>query len=134
MSADCGYCDPAWESCENERVAVLTAHRACHSAEHDPLQGKLHGFCVVCGVPWPCEYAGLPSAPAPAEAESELAKLRLAVCNYMQSEGCSCCRDDDAHDKYQREIAAILNIPLYDDGSGVDYYSVVKASKGAERK
>ena len=44
----------------SERVAVLTAHRACHSAEHDPLQGKLHGFCVVCGVPWPCEYAGKP--------------------------------------------------------------------------
>lgn len=41
-----------------ERVAQLTAHRACHAAEHDPLHGRIHGYCVVCGVPWPCEYAG----------------------------------------------------------------------------
>ncbi len=38
-------------------VAMITAHRACHSAEHDPLNGKIHGYCMVCGVPWPCEYA-----------------------------------------------------------------------------
>jgi len=43
-----------------ERVAQLTAHRACCGTEHDPANGKLHGYCVVCGVPWPCEYAGSP--------------------------------------------------------------------------
>lgn len=43
-----------------ERVAQLTAHRACHSAEHDPANGKIHGYCMVCGVPWPCQYAGEP--------------------------------------------------------------------------
>lgn len=48
-----------------ERVAQLLAHRACHGAEHDPLNGKIHGYCVVCGVPWPCEAAKL----APAEQE-----------------------------------------------------------------
>lgn len=47
-----------------ERVAQLLAHRACISAEHDPSNGKLHGYCVVCGVPWPCEYAGKPSPEA----------------------------------------------------------------------
>ncbi len=41
-----------------ERIAQLTAHRVCCGAEHDPSQGKLHGCCVICGVPWPCEYAG----------------------------------------------------------------------------
>ena len=41
-----------------ERVAQLTAHRVCCGVEHDPSKGKLHGFCVVCGVPWPCKYAG----------------------------------------------------------------------------
>jgi hypothetical protein len=45
-----------------ERVAQLIAHRACCGTEHDPQQGKLHGYCVVCGVPWPCEYAGTPPA------------------------------------------------------------------------
>jgi hypothetical protein len=38
-------------------VAAAMAHRACCSSEHDPQQGKLHGYCVVCGVPWPCETA-----------------------------------------------------------------------------
>ena len=47
---------------DTERIAQLIAHRACHSAEHDPLNGKLHGYCIVCGVPWPCEYAGTPPA------------------------------------------------------------------------
>lgn len=46
-----------------ERVAQITAHRACCGVEHDPAQGKLHGYCIVCGVPWPCEYAGQPPLP-----------------------------------------------------------------------
>src|SRR5690606_34434569 len=36
-----------------ERIAQLTAHRGCLGVEHDPANGKLHGYCVVCGVPWP---------------------------------------------------------------------------------
>ena len=46
---------------DRERVAQLIAHRACCGVEHDPDNGKLHGYCVVCGVPWPCEIA----APVP---------------------------------------------------------------------
>jgi len=48
----------------NERIAVLTAHRACCGTEHDPANGKLHGCCVICGVPWPCAYAGTPAQEA----------------------------------------------------------------------
>lgn len=40
-----------------ERVAQLIAHRVCCNEEHDPANGKVSGFCVVCGLPWPCEYA-----------------------------------------------------------------------------
>lgn len=40
-----------------ERIAQLLAHRACTGMEHDPENGKLHGCCIVCGVPWPCEIA-----------------------------------------------------------------------------
>lgn len=40
-----------------EHIAIITAHRPCHSAEHDPVNGKLHGYCIVCGIPWPCEIA-----------------------------------------------------------------------------
>jgi hypothetical protein len=50
-----------------ERIAQITAHRVCCGTEHDPLNGKLHGYCIVCGVPWPCEYAGKP----PVEAQKE---------------------------------------------------------------
>ena len=39
------------------RIASAVAHRACCGTEHDPANGKFHGYCVVCGVPWPCETA-----------------------------------------------------------------------------
>ena len=38
-------------------VAAAIAHRVCIANEHDPMNGKLHGCCVVCGAPWPCESA-----------------------------------------------------------------------------
>lgn len=41
----------------NGNLAAAQAHRVCGSAEHDPQQGKLHGYCVVCLIPWPCETA-----------------------------------------------------------------------------
>lgn len=41
----------------SQSLASALAHRACCGTEHDPENGKLHGFCVVCGVPWPCETA-----------------------------------------------------------------------------
>lgn len=39
------------------KLASALAHRACCGTEHDPLNGKLHGYCIVCGIPWPCETA-----------------------------------------------------------------------------
>ena len=47
-----------------ERIAQIIAHRACCGTEHDPRNGKFHGCCIVCGVPWPCAYAGKPPATA----------------------------------------------------------------------
>jgi len=38
-------------------LAAATAHRACCGSEHDTANRKLHGYCVVCGVPWPCDTA-----------------------------------------------------------------------------
>lgn len=58
-----------------ERTAQIAAHRACCGVEHDPRNGKLHGYCVVCGVPWPCEYAGKPTSAA----QSENSELLCAV-------------------------------------------------------
>lgn len=53
-------------------------HRACVGAEHDPVSGRLHGYCVVCGVPWPCDYAPVPGN-YPADA---LDKVREALAFY----------------------------------------------------
>jgi hypothetical protein len=40
-----------------EMLVSAIAHRVCCGTEHDPLRGKIHGYCVVCGVPWPCDTA-----------------------------------------------------------------------------
>jgi hypothetical protein len=51
----------------------------------------------------------------------DLATLRQAVADYMSSEGCSCCRDMDAHVKHKALLAKLLNVPMYDDESGYDF-------------
>jgi hypothetical protein len=58
-------------------AASAIAHRICIHQEHDPNNGKVHGCCVVCGDPWPCDTAKRflntnttafrPDAPAPAK-------------------------------------------------------------------
>lgn len=42
-----------------------------------------------------------------------LSKLRTAVADYMCSEGCSCCRDIDAHKKHTKRLAKLLKVPKY---------------------
>ena len=46
--------------------------------------------------------------------------IREAVANYMQSEGCSCC-DGREHNDDRKKIAELLDVPMYDDGSGYDF-------------
>ena len=52
-----GNADLAYSDGFMNRIASAIAHRACCGTEHDPANGKLHGYCVVCGIPWPCETA-----------------------------------------------------------------------------
>lgn len=40
-------------------TAACAAHRVCCGIEADSLSGKIHGYCVVCGVPWPCAVASV---------------------------------------------------------------------------
>lgn len=51
----------------------------------------------------------------------DLKKLRTAVANYMKSEGCSCCQDKDAHEQHESDLAYLLKVPKYKDGSGYDF-------------
>lgn len=48
-------------------------------------------------------------------------EVRNAIANYMQSEGCSCCRDMDAHEENKKVLAKLLNVPKYSDGSGYNF-------------
>lgn len=47
--------------------------------------------------------------------------LRTAVADYMRSEGCSCCRDSEAHEAHTKALAQLLNVKQYPDGSGYDF-------------
>jgi hypothetical protein len=67
-----------------------------------------------------------------AELEAKLDRVRDDFCMFWKAQGCSCCEDTEASEKYGRRLAESLNIPLFDDGSGVDYYSVCESALGDE--
>lgn len=48
-------------------------------------------------------------------------KIKEAIANYMQSEGCSCCENIDDHKEHKIRIAKMLNVKKYTDGSGYDF-------------
>lgn len=52
---------------------------------------------------------------------AERAALRQAVADYMQSEGCSCCENTEAHKAARQRLAKLLRVPLYGDKSGYDF-------------
>lgn len=45
-----------------------------------------------------------------------LPALRRATADYMASEGCACCRDQEKHTKARRELAILLEVPVDSDG------------------
>lgn len=49
------------------------------------------------------------------------AEIRRAVADYMSSEGCSCCRNEDAHKEHAAKLAKLLRVEQYRDGSGYDF-------------
>lgn len=50
-----------------------------------------------------------------------LAEIRTALADYMRAEGCSCCRDRDAHENAAARLAKLLSVKKYKDGSGYDF-------------
>ena len=53
--------------------------------------------------------------------DKRLDAIRRAVADYMRSEGCSCCQNTEKHDDARRMLAGLLDVPMYDDGSGYDF-------------
>jgi flagellar biosynthesis chaperone FliJ len=64
-----------------ERIAQIRAHRAVTGSEHDVSRGRFHGDCIVCGVPFPCEYVGNPLViSTPGKQMSNTREVDDAVC------------------------------------------------------
>ena len=55
------------------------------------------------------------------ELTNEKKEIRAAIADYMQSEGCSCCQDYEAHKKHKKRLAKLLSVKPYSDGSGYDF-------------
>jgi hypothetical protein len=51
----------------------------------------------------------------------DIKSIRTAVADYMRSEGCSCCRDTEAHFKHGEALGKLLRVKKYPDGSGYDF-------------
>lgn len=47
--------------------------------------------------------------------------MRRLFADYYNSEGCSCCRDTDAHDEAKEAIGKLLRVKKYSDNSGYDF-------------
>ena len=47
--------------------------------------------------------------------------MRQAIADYMSTEGCSCCRDIEGHEKNAATIAKLLHVSKYNDGSGYNF-------------
>jgi len=46
---------------------------------------------------------------------------RRAFADYKRSEGCSCCRNIEAHDEAETRMAHLLAVKRYSDDSGWDW-------------
>jgi hypothetical protein len=90
-----------------ERVAQMIAHRACCGSEHDPANGKLHGCCVVCGVPWPCDYVGPkpPTAREPGKVTEEMVRRFGAAFDQSVDDQYAQANREGVSRIFRREIA-----------------------------
>ena len=61
-----------------------------------------------------------------------IAEIRRAVADYMRSEGCSCCRDSEAHTEHEARLAKMLRVPKYEDGSGFNFSRFETKRKGTD--
>jgi len=55
----------------------------------------------------------------------EIEKIRKAIAEYMYSEGCSCCRNISKHEENIKNIAKLLGVEQYSDGSGYNFMQYI---------
>ncbi len=60
-------------------------------------------------------------------------RVRTALVAYIDSEGCDCCRDREAHSKAETQLAELLGTPRYDDDSGWDWSAAAIRERGGDQ-
>lgn len=51
----------------------------------------------------------------------KIKEIRSAIADYMESEGCSCCQDVDAHREHYHKLGKLLGVKKYSDNSGYEF-------------
>lgn len=51
----------------------------------------------------------------------EIRKIRIAVADYMSSEGCGCCGSYEDHKEHEIILGKLLRVKKYSAGSGYDF-------------
>jgi hypothetical protein len=67
--------------------------------------------------------------PPKKDQDASISEIRTAIADYMESEGCSCCRDNDAHKEHKERLGKMLQVKKYSDRSGYNF-SIYKTKKG----
>lgn len=53
-------------------------------------------------------------------------KIKIAFAKFYQSQGCSCCRNEEKYHLATEELGKLLGFPRYNDDSGYDFYSITE--------
>ncbi len=64
------------------------------------------------------------------DATERLLRVRVAVANYIRSEGCGCCSNTDQHDEDRDVLGELLFVKKHKDGSGRNF----SRHRGKERR
>ena len=51
-----------------------------------------------------------------------ISDIRNALADYIASEGCACCRNEEAHTEALNRLGKFLKAKKYKDGSGYDFW------------
>lgn len=54
--------------------------------------------------------------------DQKLQTIRTALADYMRFEGCGCCGDRDKRAEAEKVLAGLLEVPMYEDGSGYQFF------------
>lgn len=102
----------AWDGARTHVVTYGVTVKDCEQAAEG-------GNFIKKALGWPADLCN--ALPPRSRLEKRLAEVRTAFADYMWSEGCDCCRDNEAHKEHAARLAKLLEVPPFPDGSGHDF-------------